>query len=156
MDRTADELSRECIALRVRTLSREITRLYDDALRPLGLTTGQMSLLAASASLEPDATAERLSRALELETSTLSRNLALLARRGWLEPRPRKSGRGSVWRPTPAGRARLRRARRPWARAQGEAKAVLARYGITRLLHPLLDGAGGESSRPAVPGPPGA
>jgi len=143
-DATARRLARECLAVRVRTLARTVTRIYDDALRPLGLTVGQLNLLAAVANLQPDgATVEAIGGALDIEASTLSRNLALLERREWMEARPRPRGRGRCWHLTPAGRDLLARARHPWSRAQRRARQVLASYGIEELRHPVLDAPAG-------------
>ena len=36
----------DCLATRVRQLSRIVTRVYDDAMRPLGITASQYTLLA--------------------------------------------------------------------------------------------------------------
>ena len=41
----AESTSAACISTRVRQLSRIITRVYDDALRPLGITASQFTLL---------------------------------------------------------------------------------------------------------------
>ena len=35
----------ECLAVRLRRLNREVTALYDEALRPLGLKTSQLNML---------------------------------------------------------------------------------------------------------------
>jgi len=143
-DATARRLARECLAVRVRTLARTVTRIYDDALRPLGLTVGQLNLLAAVANLQPDgATVEEIGEALDMEASTLSRNLALLERKGWMQARPRAHGRGRCWHLTSAGRDLLARARHPWSRAQRRAREVLASYGVERLRHPVLDASAG-------------
>jgi hypothetical protein len=45
-------IARECIAVRVRLLNRVITSLYDDALRPLGITVSQLNLLVAICRME--------------------------------------------------------------------------------------------------------
>jgi hypothetical protein len=50
MDLTA--LINECACTKVRTAARAVTRLYDDALRPVGLRGTQLSVLVAVASAE--------------------------------------------------------------------------------------------------------
>jgi len=133
-----EEIAPACIAVRVRTLARAVTRAYDDALRDVGLTVGQLNLLVALRRLEPDATSARLSALLEIDPSTLSRSLAVLARRGWIEGSHPEGGRKLAWRVTSEGRALLRRARRPWRRAQREGERLLARYGVGRPELPAL------------------
>jgi DNA-binding MarR family transcriptional regulator len=79
------ELARDvvshCIAQRVRRLSRKVTRLYDGALRDHDLTIAQLTLLAALIASGPVSPAE-LARAVDLDPSTMSRNLRLLVDRG--------------------------------------------------------------------------
>lgn len=134
-----EEIGAECIAVRVRTLARAVTRAYDEALRPLGLTVGQLNLLVGIRRMEPEASSARLSELLEIDASTLSRGLALLERRGWIEGlRPEEGGRRRLWCVTAEGRALLRRARRPWRRAQREGRQLLERYGVERPELPVL------------------
>ena len=40
----ADLIAGECLAVRVRLLNRTITGIYDEALRPLGMTVGQLNM----------------------------------------------------------------------------------------------------------------
>ena len=42
----AETTAGACLATRVRQLSRIVTRVYDDAMRPLGITASQYTLLA--------------------------------------------------------------------------------------------------------------
>src|SRR5678809_206242 len=72
MDLTA--LITECACLKVRTAARAVTRVYDDALRPVGLRATQLSVLVAVASGEAVSIAS-LSRMLGMDRSTLTRNL---------------------------------------------------------------------------------
>ncbi|TAL04231.1 MAG: MarR family transcriptional regulator [Rhodospirillaceae bacterium] len=70
-----------------RRAARAVTRAYDTALAPTGLTASQFTLLAAIASLGTamaPATVARLSASLLMESSTLSRNLQALRDRGYL------------------------------------------------------------------------
>src|SRR5262245_60747443 len=73
-----------CVVTRLRLATRVITKVYEDALRPLGLTVSQMALLAVAADRE----ALRQSvvcTLLQLDDSTLSRNLDRMRANGWLE-----------------------------------------------------------------------
>jgi DNA-binding MarR family transcriptional regulator len=80
----AAEIARDCMASRVRRLERQLTRIYDDALRPHGLTGSQLALLVA-AQLSGKTTAAEVGRILDLEKSTVSRNLARLAAAGLVD-----------------------------------------------------------------------
>jgi len=75
--RAAAEATR-CIALRARRISRLVTKLFEDALRESPITVAQFTLLGASiigGPLQP----ARLAKMLDIEKSTLSRNLAMIA-----------------------------------------------------------------------------
>ena len=74
-------------------LDRVLTRLFDESLAPLGLRANQLTVLSLLASME-ELRAVDVGRFLELDKSTVSRGLALLLERGWVEERERASGRG--------------------------------------------------------------
>src|ERR1700681_806505 len=79
-----DTISKTCIAVRLRLLNRVVTNFYDDALRPLGLKVSQLNILIVTARLglaRPD----QVCKILQLDTSTLSRNVKPLQAHGWLE-----------------------------------------------------------------------
>src|SRR5215831_1848863 len=85
--RAIDAIARTCIALRLRLLNRGVTNLYDDALRPLGLKVSQLNLLVVTAKLGL-AQPARVCDLLQLDASTLSRNVERMRARGWLEVVP--------------------------------------------------------------------
>jgi len=124
--RIASDLGRQCLARRARILSRKLTRIYDDALRPLGLTSSQLGILGAIAA-NPGARATELHRRLELEQSSFSRNAALMELRGWIEKRPAEDERGHELLLTKAGSALLAKAIPRWRTAQCEAKRILGK-----------------------------
>lgn len=125
-----DAIARECLATRVRRLSRIVTGVYDDALRPLGLTVSQLTLLVAAA---------RMGRALprdvcglfDLDASTLSRTLERMRARGWVEAVPGDDARSQPFRLTSAGRRVLDRAIPAWEGAQRKARALLRKEGTS-------------------------
>jgi DNA-binding MarR family transcriptional regulator len=128
----AAEVVRDCIATRVRMANRVITKVYDDALRPLGLTVSQMSLLAVAQDRgllrQSDVGAE-----LQLDDSTLSRNLERMRANGWLEEVSAEDARVHSYRLTQAGTALLDKAIPAWRGAQGEAQRLLGGAGVQAL-----------------------
>src|SRR5215831_430391 len=80
----AAEVLRDCIATRLRMANRVITKVYDDALRPLGLTVTQMAMLAVAQDRGLIRQSE-VGAELQLDDSTLSRNLERMRANGWLE-----------------------------------------------------------------------
>jgi DNA-binding MarR family transcriptional regulator len=133
-----NEVSRDCLAVRVRALSRTMTRMYDAALRPQGLTAAQLNLLAAIQNQEPAAAGE-VARLLSMEISTLSRNAQLMKREGWITVTPAERGNGRVLSLTKAGERKLAEATPAWRHAQKKARALLGDDGAD-LVKGLVDG----------------
>lgn len=106
-----------CTCANVRRLARLSTRLYDDALKPYGIEVGQFGLLACLARV-PSASPGELSEILGMDPSSLTRTLARLQRRGWVDKRLAPDRRGRRIRLTAAGRVRLARAVPAWRAAQ--------------------------------------
>ncbi len=129
---TADPLARECIAARVRLINRVISALYDDALRPFGLRISQLNILAAVSSMDEARPAE-VSRVLRIEKSTLSRDVELMKRKGWLESDPPTGGRNQTIGITPEGKQLLGRIRPSWAKAQAEARRLIGEDGEANI-----------------------
>jgi DNA-binding MarR family transcriptional regulator len=120
-DRAARRISEECLALRVRRLGRAVTRLFDEALRPHGLSTAQLNMLVAITRAGP-VRPSALGRLLDLEKSTVSRNLERMLARGWIRSTPEREGNGHRLEVEPAGRALLERAFPAWQAAQERAR----------------------------------
>ena len=96
-----------CLCLHVQRAARALARRFDDALRPLGLTNGQFSLLMSLNRPEPPPIAP-VARLLAMDRTTLTAALKPLERRGLVEispdPADRRSRRLSL---TAAGRKLL-------------------------------------------------
>src|SRR5579885_3710346 len=98
-----DEIARNCIAVRLRLLNRVITNFYDDALRPLGLKVSQLNILIVTARLGL-ARPTQVCEILQLDASTLSRNVKPLQAHGWLEVVPDEDARAQPFRLTLQGK----------------------------------------------------
>ena len=86
---------RNCLCARTRRAARRLTLLYEESLRPAGLTAAQFELmgeLQQSSSLTQTALAEHL----VLDQTTLSRNLRLLIERGWIIGTPSPTDRRKI------------------------------------------------------------
>ena len=135
--RSIDTISRTCIAVRLRLLNRVVTNFYDDALRPLGLKVSQLNILIVTAKLGLARPAQ-VCDLLQLDASTLSRNLRPLVTAGWIELLPGPDGRSRLVQGTAAGRDKRQEAQRRWRVAQ---ESLNQRLGAQRVvaLHALLD-----------------
>lgn len=70
-----------CLCLHVQRAARTVARLFDEALRPLGLTNGQFSLLTALNRPNPPRIGD-VAPLLAMDRTTLTANLKPLERRG--------------------------------------------------------------------------
>src|SRR3954467_14292773 len=104
-----DTIAGNCIAVRLRLLNRVVTNLYDDALRPLGLKVSQLKILVVTARLGRARPAQ-VCEILQLDASTLSRNLKPLQAHGWLEVVPEDDARAQPFRLTAQGKRLIEKA----------------------------------------------
>jgi DNA-binding MarR family transcriptional regulator len=101
----------------LRRASRSLTQLYEDALRSTGLRSSQFTILQVL-TLAGDLTQGQLGEMLAMDSTTLTRTLAIMIREGWVRKRHGDDKR--EWRisMTPEGKALFRRALPLWERVQ--------------------------------------
>lgn len=123
----ARRMAADCLCFRARRATRTITRLYDEALRPLGLGATQLTLMNAIAmGGEKGQPMSRLSDILALDLTSLSRNLRPLEKRGMLTVgRDEIDRRVRVIRLTREGEALLVAALPYWTEAHARVTAML-------------------------------
>ncbi|MDP3821863.1 MAG: MarR family winged helix-turn-helix transcriptional regulator [Burkholderiales bacterium] len=126
-----------CTSLKLRQLSRRVSQHYDRIVGATGLKTSQYSLLSHVVKLGPVRPGE-LAGHMEMDASTLTRNLQPLVAQGWVEIGPGDDGRSRFVTVTEAGRDKRAEAQREWKRAQF---ALNERLGVATVaqLHELLD-----------------
>lgn len=126
-------MARLCLSMNLRKTERLVTRHYDSYLAEAGVTAAQLPILAAVATLaEP--TFRTLSAELELDRTTLSRNLSLLQRRGLLSVGPSSGPKAGPIALTAKGRQALRRAHRLWLDAHRALEGVLTNSSVAQGL----------------------
>ena len=114
----------ECLCASFRRASRALTQLYDDALRPLGLTPTQFTILQAL-SLTGTVHQGRLGEILAMDSTTLTRTLNIMARHGWVEKLKGRDRRERQLRLTRAGHGQLDRALPFWQEVQARLRRKL-------------------------------
>jgi DNA-binding MarR family transcriptional regulator len=115
-----------CLCLHVQRAARALARRFDEALRPVGLTNGQFSLLMSLNRPEP-AGMGGVANLLAMDRTTLTAALKPLLRRGLVVIDPdSKDRRARVLSLTGAGRAVLAQAVPIWTRVHGELDEELA------------------------------
>jgi len=106
--------------------------MYDDALRPLALKASQMNILVATWKLGV-ASPKQLCRILELDPSTLSRNVDRMRAKGWLEVAASDDAREQPLRLTASGSRLLLMGVPRWREAQEQAMRLIGADGIALL-----------------------
>jgi DNA-binding MarR family transcriptional regulator len=126
-----------CLCLHVQRAARALARRFDDALRPIGLTNGQYSLLMSLNRPEPPGMAS-VAALLAMDRTTLTAALKPLRRRGLVQvsadPADRRGRRLTL---TPRGRRLLARAVPIWKRTHAALEALLAEGEPDRLRNNL-------------------
>ena len=130
---TVDTIASECLAMRIRLLNRTVTNIFDDALRPLGVKVSQLNVLMVVAKRGPTSPGD-VARQLNMEKSTLSRNVDRLRVRGWLKVSEGDSGRKQVLELGSAGRKLIEKSLPFWKKAQAQTEAMLGQRGA-RSIH---------------------
>ena len=88
------EVRDRCLCLHLQRAARAVARLFDEALRPCGLTNGQYSLLVSLNRPDPPRIGD-VARLLAMDRTTLTANVKPLERRGLLRTLPDETDRRS-------------------------------------------------------------
>ncbi|MHB2210660.1 MarR family winged helix-turn-helix transcriptional regulator [Methylobacterium sp. CM6257] len=123
-----EEMARHCFLSRSRLLSRAVTAIYDETLRPLRIQASQFSLLVLIAKIGPARRAD-MARVNQQDRSTLTRNLRIMLREGWIDEVPDKNGKGRLVQVSERGLHLLSEAAPAWREAQVQATALLGPAG---------------------------
>ena len=137
LDDAASAMPRGCTSFKLRQLTRRVSRHYDGIVADAGLKATQYSLLSNLATLGAIRPGE-LARRMEMDASTLTRNLQPLVAQGWVELGPGDDARSRCVTLTDAGRAKRAEASRAWKRAQLALNETLG-PGRVAELHDLID-----------------
>ncbi len=126
-----------CTNFKLRQLTRRVTQHYDQYLAQAGLRITQYSLLSHVDLLGPLPPGD-LARRMDMDASTLSRNLRPLLAAGWVSTGEGADGRSHVVVITPSGHALRRQAQRHWKAAQVALNDKMGPATVA-ALHRLLD-----------------
>lgn len=128
-----------CLCLHVQRAARALARRFDDALRPVGLTQGQFSLLTSLNRAEPPRIGD-VAALLAMDRTTLTANLKPLARRGLVKVAAGRSDKRSrLLSLTAKGRKALATAAPIWTRTHRETERLLQRSGADTLRAALAE-----------------
>ncbi|MBM6702624.1 MULTISPECIES: MarR family winged helix-turn-helix transcriptional regulator [Megasphaera] len=122
---------RQCHCFNLRQVTLAVTALYDKYLQEAGITAQQYSILWHSKELGPLSITE-LASAMNLDRTTLSRNITLLTKRGLLETLP-STGRRRLVQLTGQGQAVFAQAYESWQQAQQQLESRLGKKQMSQL-----------------------
>lgn len=114
-----------CACATVRRVARQVTKLYDDQLRGVGIEAAQFALLSTLKRHGPCSQAT-LGRPHALDKTTVSRNLRILERNGWITAVPTTDRRERHVGLTVEGERRRARAAVEWKTAQRGLRAAMS------------------------------
>ena len=134
---TSHHVRDACLCLHVQRTARALARRFDDAFRPLDLTSGQFSLLV-SLNRAAAPSIGSVASLLAMDRTTLTAALKPLERRGLIDVRiDAKDRRTRLLKLTPKGRALLSRAVPIWEKTHTALEKQLAGADPDRLRNDL-------------------
>ena len=127
----------DCVSYRLRRAARVAAKAYDAALKPAGIRNTQFTVLAALASEGPMSIGD-LAALLATDATTLTRNLDVLVRRGFIDKIAGEDGRVRDVHLSEVGSAKFEQAMPLWRQAQKQVLAALGQLAWTDLERRLL------------------
>jgi len=121
---TTLEVRDACLCLHVQRAARALARRFDDALRPIGLTNGQFSLMMSLNRPEPPEMGP-VASLLGMNRTTLTAALKPLQRRGLVTVKAGRDRRSRVMMLTKKGQKLLARAVPVWRKTHVAVEALL-------------------------------
>jgi DNA-binding MarR family transcriptional regulator len=121
-----------CACQNLRRVTRLVTRIYDQELRGADIEITQFGLLTALA-IVGEANQKALSTGFAMDSTTLTRTLALLRKHGWVHVRPGKDRRERVFRLTEEGQRQIAMAQPHWQAAERRLRKTLGRSGWKQM-----------------------
>jgi len=125
LDQKTPELRGNCLCLHLQRAARAVARRFDQAFRPLDLTSGQFSLMMSLNSLDAPSIGY-VSALLAMDRTTLTANLKPLERRGLVavsvDDADKRARRLIL---TPAGRALLAAAMPIWRETHAAVETLI-------------------------------
>jgi DNA-binding MarR family transcriptional regulator len=131
-------MDQACLCIAVRKASRRMTTVYDDALAPVGINLAQYSLLKKIRRMAPVSLTD-LGAAMDLDRSTIGRNVKVLERMGLTQPVTGKDHREATVELSETGEAILTAAIPLWEQAQEQINSRLGADKVAQLEQLLAE-----------------
>ena len=137
LDGRNEIISLPCACANLRRATRIVTQRYDHSLQPAGMKSTQFTLLQALATAG-NVTQGKLGDLLGLDSTTLTRTLALLRTRGWIQAKPGEDRREVRLALTAEGKRKYRSALHYWQSAQKQLRRVLGEAGWKHVMEATI------------------
>jgi len=121
-----------CACANLRRAARAVTRLYNHELRSERIEVTQFTLLMAL-DYAGEISQGKLGKLLALDSTTLTRMLVLLKKRGWIQEKEGEDRRFRMIQLTAAGRAKLQESLPHWKRAQDRMQKAIGEETMDQL-----------------------
>ena len=131
-----DDVGSRCVAMRTLSTARSVTRHYDEAMRPSGLTITQFTLMVTIAKIAPESISQ-IAELLCMERTSVSRNLSLLEKQGLIQRGDKTLARKRPVALTPEGQGKLRDAYALWEKAQSSLENKMESEELENAMHGL-------------------
>ena len=126
-----------CACANLRRAARIVTQRYDRQLQPAGIKTTQFTLLQAL-TRAGRISQGNLGELLGLDSTTLTRTLALLRRKGWIQTKPGQDRRELRLTLTAEGKRKYLSALHYWQSAQRQLRKVLGEAGWKQMMESTI------------------
>ena len=120
----------ECYGMLLRRSAGAITEIYNETLRPLGLTLAQYSLLA-NLEYYGQMNIKQWADMVGLERTTMVRNIRTLQARGWIKE---AEGKGKQFVLSESGLKTFEEAHEEWVRAQKKIEKILGKVNCAAIV----------------------
>jgi DNA-binding MarR family transcriptional regulator len=126
----------DCMGFNLRKATRSVSQFYDEMLRPTGIRGTQFSLLIAL-QLRGEVAVTQLAELIVMDRTTLTRNLEVLEKQGFVKVNPGVDRRSRLVSITEDGQAIATQAYPLWHQAQSKIKAAMGTERSEMLLESL-------------------
>jgi DNA-binding MarR family transcriptional regulator len=122
-----------CMCGNFRRTARALTQLYENAIRPLGLRTTQFTILQAL-DLAGEVSQRQLGEMLAMDSTSLTRTLAIMRRHIWIAEHSGKDRRERLLLLSTAGERKLKSALPAWEKVQSRLRHQLGEQAWNQLF----------------------
>jgi DNA-binding MarR family transcriptional regulator len=123
-----------CLCSSFRRTARALTQHYEEAVRSLGVTTSQFTILLVLSKVA-EVSQGQLGHMLAMDSTTLTRTLGIMKRNGWIAERRGDDRRVRCLRLSKAGETKLESLLPAWEKVQSRLRRKLGDHAWSTLMH---------------------